>query len=296
MDGLEDPPTGFEPPLGASGPRIVRDNTADDAGVSLDRIKFDTEASEVHAILQFPYGAGTGRNPVNWTDGAVPDVTAAEFHKGRKTNFVGWVLENFGWLKLQQIIWDFYDAGIIVGASGSMTNWEAPENSTMAGDTLDASDFYEYVYAVANGDIEDRPTAQNLLGLLALQRGAINTQVGGVERQISFVNDTSWSDSTYDMTVFKFRDDNVDGQWTNDGFGCFITCAKRDDFLDAYKTKPCTVTVTDGGTADVLWSLSGRTKAFATDAQVGANDTVEFLPLGNIVAAVDDNNVDVYIK
>ncbi|MCP4817337.1 MAG: hypothetical protein GY888_32880, partial [Planctomycetaceae bacterium] len=157
VDGLEDPPTGFEPPLGASGPRIVRDNTADDAGVSLDRIKFDTEASEVHAILQFPYGAGTGRNPVNWTDGAVPDVTAAEFHKGRKTNFVGWVLENFGWLKLQQIIWDFYDAGIIVGASGSMTTWEAPANSTMAGETLDASIFYRFVYSVATGNVEVRP-------------------------------------------------------------------------------------------------------------------------------------------
>lgn len=122
-----------------SGGHVFWDGANTTIGDSASAAKFDKDNSEVHAIFQWTYGLG------------------GQDASSQSSAFVGWVLENHGWLKLKQIMWDFHDAGIIVGANGGSSDFTAASGTPNAGETFSSADFYAYAISLYNDPTQARP-------------------------------------------------------------------------------------------------------------------------------------------
>lgn len=103
---------------------------------------FNPSTSEVHCIFQWP---------------------ATNTQSAGSAGTVAYILEEYGFLRLKQCMYDFHAAGIIASAAGSKEDFTAHASTTNSGEQFAAADFYNFVLDLASGAITSRPAPDTLL-------------------------------------------------------------------------------------------------------------------------------------
>ncbi len=108
----------------------VENASGTDGGATIEGGSFNPLNTEVHAIFRWNS---------SWTTS---------------------ILDNFGWLALKQLLYDFHSTGIIVSCGGDSTT----AKTDGSGYVVEASEFYGYVLSLHEDENAERPAAPTLLG------------------------------------------------------------------------------------------------------------------------------------